>query len=216
MREESVTVRIIIADDHRIMREGVQMLLADHENIEVVGEADSGESLLQLLETTAADAVLMDLEMPEMGGLDALTHISSRFPQVAVVILSMHDRPDFVRRAITEGADGYLLKSASREEVIRALETVVAGGSYVQQELVAPLVTGLGDEPTSSAGISLTKREHQVLELMALGHDTQAMAAELGIAEATIRTHVKNLFSRLNVHSRAQAVAVGLRQGLIS
>ena len=80
-------MRIIIADDHRIMREGVQMLLADHENIEVVGEADSGESLLQLLETTAADAVLMDLEMPEMGGLDALTHIGSRFPQVAVVIL---------------------------------------------------------------------------------------------------------------------------------
>ena len=139
-------MRIIVADDHRIMREGVQMLLADDESIEVVGAADSGESLLQLLEATEVDAVLMDLEMPGMGGLDALDHLRTRFPGVAVVILSMHDRPDFVRRAITQGAGGYLLKSASREEVIRALETVAAGGSYIQPELVRPLVTGMGEE----------------------------------------------------------------------
>ena len=209
-------MRIIIADDHRIMREGVRMLLADYEGIEVVGEADNGESLLQLLETTEVDAVLMDLEMPGIGGLDALTHLGARFPDVAVVILSMHDRPDFVRQAITRGAGGYLLKSASREEVIRALETVVAGGSYVQQELVAPLVAGIGEEAVEPSKFRLTNRELQVLELMALGRDTQAMASEMGVAEATVRTHVKNLFTRLGVHSRAEAVAVGLREGLIS
>lgn len=209
-------MRIIVADDHRIMREGVQMLLADYEGIEVVGEADSGESLLQLLETAEVDAVLMDLEMPGMGGLDALEQLGARFPQVAVVILSMHDRPDFVRRAITAGAGGYLLKSASREEVIRALETVVAGGSYIQQELVAPLVAGIGEETVEVSELSLTDREHQVLELMALGRDTQAMASEMGVAEATVRTHVKHLFTRLGVHSRAEAVAVGLREGLIT
>lgn len=209
-------MRIIVADDHRIMREGVQMLLADYEGIEVVGEAGNGESLLQLLETAEVDAVLMDLEMPGMGGLDALEQLGARFPQVAVVILSMHDRPDFVRRAITAGAGGYLLKSASREEVIRALETVVAGGSYVQQELVAPLVAGIGEEAVEVSELSLTDREHQVLELMALGRDTQAMASEMGVAEATVRTHVKHLFTRLGVHSRAEAVAVGLREGLIT
>ncbi len=209
-------MRIIIADDHRIMREGVQMLLADYEGIEVVGEAENGESLLQLLETVEVDAVLMDLEMPGLGGLDALTHLGSRFPEVAVVILSMHDRPDFVRQAITRGARGYLLKSASREEVIRALETVVAGGSYVQQELVAPLVAGIGEEAVEPSEFRLTDRELQVLELMALGRDTQAIASDMGVAEATVRTHVKNLFGRLGVHSRAEAVAVGLREGLIS
>ncbi len=209
-------MKIIIADDHRIMREGVQMLLADHEPIEVVGEASSGESLLSLLETAEVDAVLMDLEMPGMGGLDALEHLRARFPQVAVVILSMHDRPDFVRKAITRGAGGYLLKSASREEVIRALETVVAGGSYVQQELVGPLVAGITEDPAELPELRLTDRERQVLELMALGRDTHAMATEMGVAEATIRTHVKNLFTRLGVHSRAEAVAVGLREGLIT
>lgn len=209
-------MKIIVADDHRIMREGVQMLLADHEGLDVVGEADSGESLLQLLETTEIDAVLMDLEMPGMDGLDALDQVRSRFPAVAIVILSMHDRPDFVRRAITRGAGGYLLKNASREEVIRALETVASGGSYVQPELVAPLVAGFDEEPVATAGVKLTGREQQVLEMMALGHNTSAMAKELDVAEATIRTHVKNLFVRLGVHSRAEAVAVGLRQGLIS
>ncbi len=209
-------MRIIVADDHRIMREGVQMLLADSEQIEVVGEADSGEALLDLLETVEVDAVLMDLEMPGMGGLDALDHLRTRFPDVGVVILSMHDRPDFVRRAITQGAEGYLLKSASREEVIRALETIVSGGSYIQPELVAPLVSGLGQGSPRTSDLVLTDRERQVLELMALGHDTTEMAAELGIGEATIRTHVKHLFSRLGVHNRAEAVAVGFREGLIS
>lgn len=209
-------MRIIIADDHRIMREGVQVLLSDYQGIEVVGEAASGESLLELLETVEVDAVLMDLEMPGMGGLDALERLRARFPRVVVVILSMHDRPDFVRRAITQGAGGYLLKSASREEVIRALETVVAGGSYIQQELVAPLVAGIGEETGELSELRLTDREHQVLEMMALGRDTHAMATEIGVAEATIRTHVKNLFTRLGVHSRAEAVAVGLREGLIT
>jgi len=208
-------MRIIVADDHRIMREGVQMLLADDESIEVVGAADSGESLLQLLEATEVDAVLMDLEMPGMGGLDALDHLRTRFPGVAVVILSMHDRPDFVRRAITQGAGGYLLKSASREEVIRALETVAAGGSYIQPELVRPLVTGMGEESVEPSDIKLTDRERQVLEMIAVGRNTAAMAGEIGVAEATVRTHVKNLFTRLGVHSRAEAVAVGLREGLI-
>lgn len=209
-------MRIIIADDHRIMREGVQMLLADHEGIDVVGEVDSGRSLLDMLETVEVDAVLMDLEMPGMSGLDALEHLSARFPKVAVVVLSMHDRSDFVRGAITRGAGGYLLKSASREEVIRALETVVAGGSYVHQELVAPLVAGIAEEPVELSEPRLTERERQALALMALGRDTHAMALEMGVAEATVRTHVKNLFNRLGVHSRAEAVAVGLREGLIN
>lgn len=208
-------MRVIVADDHQIMREGVQMVLANCEGVEVVGEAAEGGGVLKLLESTGADVVLMDLEMPGMGGLDTLDHLRDRFPEVAVVILSMHDRPDIVRRAIALGAEGYLLKSASREEVLRALETVVAGGKYVQQELIAPLVAELesGSDPASAAG--LTDRELQVLEMLALGYDTKTMAAKMDLAEATVRTHVKKLFSRLGVHSRAEAVAVGLRDGLI-
>ena len=209
-------MRVVIADDHRIMREGVQMILADCEHIDVVGEAENGERLLHVLESADADAVLMDLEMPGMGGLDALDHLRDRFPGVAVVILSMHDRPDVVRKAIALGAEGYLLKSASRQEVIRALETVTQGGNYVQGELMAPLLAELDSDSMPASMTGLTDRELQVLEMIALGHDTRAMATELGLTEGTVRSHVKKLFARLGVHSRAEAVAVGLREGLIS
>lgn len=209
-------MRIVVADDHRIMREGVRMLLADCEGVEVVGEAAEGESLLRVLGSTEADVVLMDLEMPGLGGLDTLDRLRDEFPRIAVVILSMHDRPDVVRRAIALGAEGYLLKSASREEVVRALEVVAGGGSYVQPELIAPLVAELEKDSDPGPDAGLTDRELQVLEMIALGYDTKAMATDMGLTEGTVRTHVKKLFSRLGVHSRAEAVAVGLREGLIS
>jgi len=207
-------MRVVLTDDHRIVREGLRMILDGASGIEIVGEATDGDSLLALLETTPADIVLLDLAMEGMGGLDTIPLVSERHPSVRVVVLSMHDRPSYVRKAISCGANGYLLKSASREALIDALETVHAGGTYVQADLAGPLVSlmsGGGQVPS----MDLTVREREVLQHLADGLDTEAMAEKMGISSATVKTHIKRLFARMGVHSRAEAVAMGIRREII-
>jgi DNA-binding NarL/FixJ family response regulator len=205
-------MKVVIADDHRIVREGITWMLSDAPGIDIEGEADSGEALLELLATTPADVALVDVRMEGMSGLDALERIKAEFPQVQVIILSMHDQPAYVRRAIELGASGYLLKSTGRDELIRALEAVASGGAYLQGEVVAPLITEVkeGAEPAR-----LSPREHEVLQLVAQGYENKQIATELEIAEATVKTYLRGIFERLDVSSRAEAVAVGLREGLI-
>jgi DNA-binding NarL/FixJ family response regulator len=205
-------MKVVIADDHRIVREGITWMLSDAPGIDIEGEADSGEALLELLATTPADVALVDVRMEGMSGLDALERIKAEFPQVQVIILSMHDQPAYVRRAIELGASGYLLKSTGRDELIRALEAVASGGAYLQGEVVAPLITEVkeGTEPAR-----LSPREHEVLQLVAQGYENKQIATELEIAEATVKTYLRGIFERLDVSSRAEAVAVGLREGLI-
>lgn len=206
-------MRVVLADDHSIVREGLRWMLEEEPGIEISGEADSGTSLLQLLGEEPADVVLLDLRMPGMGGLEALERLRQVAPGTKVIILTMHDEPAYVRRAIELGASGYLLKSADRQELVRALELVHSGGAYVQGELAAPLVqeaAGVEQEATS-----LSPRESQVLFLVAQGFENKQIATELGISEATVKTHLKSVFARLEVASRAEAVAVALRRGLI-
>lgn len=205
-------MKVVIADDHRIVREGITWMLSDAPGIDIEGEAESGEALLELLATTPADVALVDVRMEGMSGLDALERIKAEFPQVQVIILSMHDQPAYVRRAIELGASGYLLKNTGRDELIRALEAVASGGAYLQGEVVAPLITEVkeGAEPAR-----LSPREHEVLQLVAQGYENKQIATELEIAEATVKTYLRGIFERLDVSSRAEAVAVGLREGLI-
>ncbi len=136
-------MRLVIADDHRVVRDGIRYMLADAPGIEIAGEASSGEELIELLETDPVDVVLLDVRMPGMNGFDVLERLQEGLSQVRVIMLSMHDAPGYVRRAIELGAAGYLLKSASRDEVIAAIDAVLEGGAYVQGELVQPLVNEL-------------------------------------------------------------------------
>ncbi len=205
-------MKVAIADDHRIVRDGLSWMLSDAEGIEIAGEADSGDALLDLLATTPIDVALVDVRMPGMSGLDALERIRAEFPQVRVVILSMHDQPAYVRRAIELGASGYLLKNTGRDELIRALEAVADGGAYLQGEVVAPLIS---EVRKGSSPARLSPRENEVLQLVARGYENKQIATELGIAEATVKTYLRGIFERLGVSSRAEAVAVGLREGLI-
>ncbi len=206
-------IRIIIADDHRVVREGLRWMLDGESEIEVVGEASDGDELLELVASVPADVVLLDVSMPGMGGLDALEQLSSSAPQVRVVMLSMHDKPVYVRRAVELGAAGYLLKSAGRDELMRALVAVAAGNAYIQGEVTGPLLEAVAStEPDEG---KLSPRELEVLALVAAGKENKQVARELELSEATVKSYLKSAYERLGVSGRAEAVAVALRRGLI-
>ena len=206
-------MRLVIADDHRVVRDGIRYMLADADGIEIAGEASTGEELIELLETDPVDVVLLDVRMPGMNGFDVLERLQEDLSQVRVLMLSMHDAPGYVRRAIELGAAGYLLKSASRDEVIAAIDAVLEGGAYVQGELVEPLVNEISGRPGS--GDALSPRERQVLQLVADGFENKQIVTELSLSEGTVKTYLSGIFRKLDVASRAEAVAVGLRRGLI-
>ena len=206
-------MRVVIADDHRIVRDGLRWMLSEDQEVEVVGEASSGEELLGVLDEIPVDVVLLDVRMPGMSGLEALAEISERYPQVRVVVLSMHDQESYVRRAIELVAAGYLLKNTGRDELVHALRTVTEGGSYLHGDLVAPLLGGIAGEGPGE--IRLSPREREVLQLVAHGLENKQIATELGISEATVKTYLRGIFERTGASGRAEAVAVGLRMGLI-
>lgn len=205
-------MKVVVVDDHRIVRDGIRWMLSDAGSIEIAGDAESGDALLELLADSPVDVVLLDVRMPGKSGLETLEAIRRDFPQVRVIMLSMHDQPAYVRRAIELGASGYLLKNTGRDELIRALDTVAEGGTYLQGEVVAPLIAST-DPATSTPHLS--PRERQVLQLVAHGYENKQIATELDIAEATVKTYLRGIFVRLGASSRAEAVAVALREGII-
>jgi DNA-binding NarL/FixJ family response regulator len=206
-------MRLVIADDHWSVRDGLKWMLSDHDEIGVVGEAEDGAALLALLDGESADVVLLDVNMPGMGGLEALEAIQEDHPEVRVLMLSMYDDPLYVKRAIELGAAGYLLKNAGRDELIAALTVVASGGVYLQAEVTGPLLREVGaggaDQPR------LTPREREVVGLIAKGCENRQIAEELGISETTVKSYVQSAFIHLGVKTRAEAVAVALRSGLI-
>lgn len=206
-------MRLLIADDHNVVREGISYMLADEEDIEIVGEASSGEELLELIAGTPVDVVLLDVRMAGIGGLEALEQIGRNLPQIRVLMLSMHDEPGYVRRAIELGAAGYLLKSAGRDELLQAIRAVADGGVYIQGELVKPLVSDVAGAGGPSGHLS--PREREVLQLVAHGSENKQIATDLGLSETTVKSYLRGIFERLEVTSRAEAVAVGLRLGVI-
>ncbi len=203
-------MRVIIADDHRIVREGLIWMLTDRPDIEIVGEAEGGESLLTLLDTVDADVILLDIRMPDLSGIEVLERLRSREKSPAVLVMSMHDEPGYVRKAVELGAAGYLLKNSSKDEMIRALESVAGGAFHVQGEVARPLIGG------DQAGGHLSPRQRLVLQLVADGLENKQIAAELNISATTVKKYLSETFETLSVLSRAEAVAVGLRTGLIT
>lgn len=206
-------MKIVIADDHRVVREGITYMLSEEPDIEIAGDAASGEELLALLDDQPVDVVLLDVRMPGMSGFDVLERIGNDMPQVRVLMLSMHDQPGYVRRAVELGAAGYLLKSSGRDELLRAIRTVADGGVYLQGELMEPLVANMTG--TSGPPGRISPRERQVLQLIADGYENKQVATELGLSGATVKSYLRGIFERLEVTSRAEAVAVALRLGVI-
>jgi DNA-binding NarL/FixJ family response regulator len=226
--EEYELPRLVIVDDHELTRASLRNMLADEPDIEVVGEAANGREALLLCSRLRPDSVLMDVRMPEMDGLAATREIKQRYPQIRVVILTMHENPDYLFEALKAGAAGYVLKDAPQEEVVEAVCRVQEGESPLDEELAARLLRRLAAE-SERRGIligreghhgeppaqALTRRESEILGLMKLGKSNRQIAEELGISLATAKNHVEHIITKLGVSDRTQAVVRGLELGIL-
>jgi two-component system, NarL family, response regulator NreC len=205
-------VRILLVDDHAVLRSGLRLLLEREEDLEPVGEAASAEEALRALPRLAPDVVVIDIEMPGIGGLEGVTRIRERSPEVHLLVLSMHDQPRDVRRAFDAGAHGYLPKAAADEDLVRAIRAVAAGERYVHPSLGAALAS-----PKDAGGPidELTAREREVLRLLALGHTNQEIAERLVVSVRTVESHRAHVMTKLRVTTRAGLVREALRAGLL-
>ena len=211
-------IRVLLADDHTLVRAGFRAILEALPDIRVVAEAGDGREALQLIEHHQPDVALMDIAMPGLNGLEAAGRVSQEYPNVRVIILSMHANEEYVVRALRSGAAGYLLKDASPEELDSALHAVVLGDTYLSPPVsghVADYVrrTGKGEE---CAFDRLTPRQREVLQLVAEGHTTQSIAHELGLSVKTIETHRMNLMNCLGIHDVAGLVRYAVQKGVVS
>jgi NarL family two-component system response regulator LiaR len=215
----SQKIRILITDDQAIVRKGIRALLATEPNIEVAGEAENGKEAIRQFEKLKPDVILMDLQMPEMGGIEAIGHITTGNPKARILVLTSFATDDKVFPAIKAGALGYLLKDSSPEELIQAIRQVHRGESSLHPTIARKVLQELSrppapeQQPTSEP---LTEREVDVLRLVARGMGNQQIADQLIISEATVRTHVSNILSKLHLASRTQAALYALQKGLAS
>lgn len=209
-------IKVVITDDHRIIREGLDLLLAESDRIEIVAHASDGPELIDILETTEVDVVLLDMRMPTMTGLDVLERIGQLGIEVAVVMLSMYGDPVYVSRAIELGASGYLLKSVGQDDLLLAIETVAAGKSYFQPEVSGPLVARMvGSDAAGPVG-RMTVEQLEILQLLADGADNSTIAESLSVSNATAKAKLRAIYGALGVQRRSEAVAVAMRLGLIT
>ncbi len=209
-------ITVAIADDHRIIREGLDLLLAESDSIEIAAHASDGHELIDILTSTDIDVVLLDVRMPTMTGLDVLRRIRELDIAVAVVMLSMYGDPVYVSRAIELGASGYLLKSVGRDELIRAIEAVADGRQYFHADVSGPLVARMvGSDPPGRVG-DMTVEQLRILQLLAEGADNAAIAESLSVSEATAKAKLRAIYGSLGVQRRSEAVAVAMRLGLIT
>ncbi len=209
--QQNRQVSVVVVDDHAILRSGVVRLLREA-TLEVTGEADSVETALVELERHTPDVVLLDLDMPGIGGIDGCRDILRRWPSVGIVILSMHDDPIMARRAFSAGARGYVVKTAVDAELLSAIEAVAGGGRFVNATMGALLAAGSGESRIDT----LTDRELDVLRLLALGHTNQEIAAELYLSARTVESHRAHIMRKLGVSTRAELVRVALEHRLLN
>ncbi|SDQ25001.1 response regulator transcription factor [Microbacterium sp. cf332] len=209
-------IRLLIVDDHPIVRAGLAGLLADEPGFAVVAEAADGEQAAQLVAQTRPDVVLMDLRMPVLDGVAATARIISDRAEAStprVLILTTYESDDQILAAIEAGASGYLLKAAPREEIVAGIRSVAAGQSALSPAVAVRLVERMRrPEPPASA---LTPRETDVLRLVAAGHGNRQIAVQLGIGESTVKTHLLRVYDKLGVDSRTRAVTLALERGLL-
>jgi len=208
-------IRVLIADDHLIIREGLRLILETEAGMELVGEAADGAEAVQLASQVQPDVVLMDLRMPGMDGLTAIERLRVAQPHIAVVILTTYNEDDLMVRGLRAGARGYLLKDTDRETLFHAIRAAARGVMLLKPEIVAQLLAHTGGAVSSSA-LELTDRERQVLEAVAQGERSKEIASRLGITERTVKAHLTSIYNKLGVDSRAAAVATAVQRGWLS
>lgn len=226
MVNEVITVALI--DDHKLFREGVKRILGFEDLFEVVAEGDDGNVAQEIVEKHKPDIVLMDINMPDVSGIDATRQLIEQYPNTKIIILSIHDDENYVTHALKTGAQGYLLKEMDTESLIEAIKVVHEGGSYLHPKVTHNLVQEyrrLSNDDSKGVSLNdieykkplhlLTRRECQVLQLLADGKSNRAIAEELIISEKTVKNHVSNILQKMNVNDRTQAVVKAIRNGWV-
>jgi DNA-binding NarL/FixJ family response regulator len=201
-------IRVLAVDDHPLLREGIAALIGSEDDMELIGEASNGREALNLFRKYQPDVTLMDLQMPEMNGIDAIGAIRGEFPDARIIVLTTHPGDVQVSRALKAGARGYLLKGMLRKELLETIRAVHAGQKRLSGEAAAEIAEHLADN-------SLTPREIDVLRLVGAGNANKEIGARLSLTEVTVKSHVKNILAKLGANDRTHAVTIALKRGII-
>ncbi len=206
-------IRVLIADDHPIVRQGLVSVLEDEDDLEVVGTAATGREAVRMVSRLQPDVVLLDLEMPELDGVEAIPQLLAAKASLAILVFTAYDTDERVLGAIRAGARGYMLKGASGDDIARGIRVVHGGGSYLEPRVANTLLAEVSSPHRPGGG--LTEREREVLRLVADGLPTKQIARSLSISERTVKFHVNSILRKLDADNRAQAVAVASQRGLL-
>ena len=206
---ENGEITVLIADDHEVVREGLRLALLRSPHIRVVGEAPDGETAVALAERRRPDVVIMDLRMPQMDGIEATEEIVARVPDTRVLVFTAYSERALLQRGLESGAHGYVLKEAPHETLLKAIEKVAAGETFVDPALIPSLATGRDGQEI------LTQREREILQLLADGMSNADVAQQLFISQETVKSHVRHILAKLEAETRTQAVAIALREAMI-
>lgn len=202
-------IRLLTADDHPLMREGIAALVSTQSDINLVAEASDGREAFDLFRLHRPDVALLDLQMPSLSGIDATIAIRNEFPNARIIILTTYGGDNLAKRALSAGAQAYVLKSLVRKELLETIRAVHKGQKRIHPDVAEGLASHIGDE-------TLSPRELRVLELVAAGNSNKRIAVEMSIAEETVKGHVKSILSKLRASDRTHAVTMGLKRGIIS
>jgi len=209
-------IKVVVVDDHAVVRSGLRLLLDAHEDIEVVGEAGNAKDAIFRARALKPDVMLLDVVMPGASGIDVLPELLKESPETRVLVLSMQDDPSYVREAFGAGASGYVLKEAADEEVVSAVREIAKGGRYVHPTLGARMVAAEAAERAAVEADPLSEREREVLRLLALGHTNQEIAQGLYISVRTAESHRAHIMQKLRLSTRAELVRYALSHGLLA
>ena len=217
----SEKIRVVIADDHPVVRTGLRLMLDMGERIELVGEAADGVAAIHLVSSLEPDVVLMDLRMPAMDGLEAIERIRAEWPHIAIIVLTTYDEDEMMLRSLQAGVRGYLLKESGLETVLQAIESAARGEMLLQPEMMKRILDHAArrikplTHTQENSDFNLTAREREVLAGIASGERSKEVAARLGITRRTVESYLNSIYTKLNVDSRAAAVAIAIERGLL-
>ena len=217
--DESEVIHVVLADDHAVVRKGIREFLEEAGDIRVVAEAATGAEAVAFTLEHRPQVAVLDIQMPEMSGVEAARQIKAQAPEVGVLVLTAYDDDPYIFAMLQAGASGYVLKNASSEELVRAVRAVAAGESALDPRVTARVMAQLvaGRPPGAQGAVEgLTERELEVLRLAARGHTNRAIGRELGISDRTVQGHLANIFGKLGVSTRTEAVLLALKQGWIT
>lgn len=211
-------IKIIIADDHQLFIDGIKSIIKSIKNLEISAEVNNGKQLLEHLSKQGCDVILMDINMPDMDGIEATKEVKKRYPNIKIIMLTMYSSRDYIEKLLRVGADGYILKNTGKEELQKAIETVHQGESYFSAEVTERIMEGLQKKKSAEKNsfmVELTEREIDVLKLIVQELTTSEIAEKLFISTHTVETHRKNLISKLNVRNIAGLVKYAMQNGLV-